>query len=367
MPGEGRVEQAAGDGAVPAAAQAPTSCRACTGLFLLALIPALYYGAALLLPIVLAVLFNLLLSPAVRALRRVGVPGGLGALLVLALVVAAIGITAWRLSVPAAEWMERAPSVARELREKLRPLQDSMRQMQKATEEVEKAADVAEPKPVQHVKVTGPTLMERLMDRAQDVIVGAFVMLVLLYFLMASDDFFLRKVVRIIPQLRNKIRAVEIGRAIEMEIGRYFAAFALLNIVYGALVAVVLYFLGMPNPALWGAVVGVLNFVPYLGPVISLTLITLVSLLTFDTLGHALLAPAVYATMDAIEGNVVEPLLFGRSVSLNPVAIFVSLLFWGTLWGAAGIVLAVPILIVAKVACQHIDSLQGVAEFLDRR
>jgi len=348
-------------------AAAPGPCRACTGVFLLALIPALYYGAALLLPIVLAVLFNLLLSPAVRALRRAGIPGGIGALLVLALVVGAIGASAWRLSGPATEWMDRAPSVAADLREKLRPLQDSVRQVQKATEEVEKATDVDGPKPVQQVEVKGPTLMEQLMERAQDIVIGAFIMIVLLYFLMASDDFFLRKIVRITPTLRNKIRAVEIGRAIEVEIGRYFTAFTLLNIVYGTLVAVVLHFLGMPNPALWGALVGVLNFVPYLGPVISLTLITLVSLLTFDTLTQALLPPLVYAGMDAIEGNVVEPLLFGRSVSLNPVAIFVSLLFWGTLWGAAGILLAVPILISAKVACQHIDSLQGVAEFLDRR
>ena len=361
MPGEDRI-----DGAAAQSVAAP-GCRACFGLLLLALIPALYYGAALLLPIVLAVLLNLLLSPAVRMLRRLGVPGGLGALLVLGLVIGALGVALWQLAAPAAEWTERAPSVARELRQKLRPLQDSVRQVQKATEEVEKAADVDGEKPVPRVEVSGPTLMQQLMDHAQDIAVGAFVMLILLFFLMASDDFFLRKVVRITPTLRNKIRAVEIGRAIEMEIGRYFAAFTLLNIALGTLVGVVMYFLGIPNPALWGVVVGLLNYVPYLGPVISLTLITLVSLLTFDSLPRALLAPLVYMIIDAIEGNVVEPLLFGRSLSLNPIAIFVSLLFWGTLWGAAGILLAVPILICAKVACQHIESLQGVAEFLDRR
>jgi predicted PurR-regulated permease PerM len=364
MPGEEGASESNGGGV---ASQAPLSCRACTGLFLLALIPALYYGRALLLPIVLAVLFNLLLSPAVRALKRVGVPRGLGALMVLLAVIGALSVAVWQLSGPAAQWMERTPSVARELRQKLRPLQESVRQVQKATEEVEKAADVAEPKPVQRVKVAGPTLMERLMDHAQDIAVGGFVMLILLYFLMASDDFFLRKMVRIAPTLRNKIRAVEIGRSIEMEIGRYFAAFTLLNIALGTLVAVVMYFLGLPNPALWGAVVALLNYVPYLGPVISLTLITLVSLLTFDTLPQALVPPLVYMVIDAIEGNVVEPLLFGRSLSLNPIAIFVSLLFWGSLWGAAGILLAVPVLISVKVACQHIESLNGVAEFLDRR
>lgn len=361
------VENGNGQTGIAGAVPQASSCRVCAGLFLLALIPALYYGAALLLPIVLAVLFNLLLSPAVRLLRRAGIPHGLGALLVLVVVIGALGGAVWNLSGPAAEWMERTPSVARELRQKLRPLQDSVRQMQRATEEVERATEVDAQRPVQHVKVRGPTLMERLMTRAQDITVGGFIMLVLLYFLMASDDFFLRKVVRITSSLRTKIRAVEIGRTIEMEIGRYFGAFTLLNIALGTLVAVVMYFLGLPNPALWGAVIALLNYVPYLGPVISLALITLVSLLTFDTLPRALLPPLVYLIIDAIEGNVIEPLLFGRSLSLNPIAIFVSLLFWGTLWGAAGILLAVPILISMKVACQHIESLQGVAEFLDRR
>ena len=227
------VENGNGQTGIAGAVPQASSCRVCAGLFLLALIPALYYGAALLLPIVLAVLFNLLLSPAVRLLRRAGIPHGLGALLVLVVVIGALGGAVWNLSGPAAEWMERTPSVARELRQKLRPLQDSVRQMQRATEEVERATEVDAQRPVQHVKVRGPTLMERLMTRAQDITVGGFIMLVLLYFLMASDDFFLRKVVRITSSLRTKIRAVEIGRTIEMEIGRYFGAFTLLNIALG--------------------------------------------------------------------------------------------------------------------------------------
>jgi predicted PurR-regulated permease PerM len=127
-----------------------------------------------------------------------------------------------------------------------------------------------------------------------------------------------------------------------------------------------MYLLDMPNPALWGAMVAVLNFVPYLGPLISLSVIGVVSLITFDTLHQALVAPLVFLAIDAIEGNVIEPMLFGRSLSLNPVAIFVALLFWGWLWGAAGILLAVPILIVTKITCQHIEALQPIAEFLDR-
>lgn len=361
--------EATRENTLPAEPGGPRSAPtwAAKGLFLLALIPAFHFGAPLLLPIVLAVLFNLLLSPAVRILKRIGLPSHLGALVVLLAMLAALGVGVWQLSAPALEWVQRAPSVMRELQAKLRPIQRSVEQVQKATEEVEKATSMNGAAKAPPVKLTGPSLMERLLRSAQDIVVGVFVMLVLLYFLMASDDFFLRKIVRVLPTLRDKIRAVEIGRAIEVEIGRYFTAFTLLNIALGTLVTLVLWFLGLPSPALWGTMVGLLNYVPYLGPVISLTVITLVSLLTFDTLSQALLPPLVYMVIDAIEGNVVEPMLFGRSLSLNPVAIFIALLFWGWLWGAAGILLAVPILIAAKIACQHIESLQPVGEFLDRR
>ncbi len=168
-------------------------------------------------------------------------------------------------------------------------------------------------------------------------------MLVLLYFLMASGDLFLRKVVRAFPSLRDKIRAVEIGRTIEREIGRYFLTYSLINLCVGGIVAAAMHFLGMPNALLWGLMVAVLNFVPYLGPVISLTVISVVALLTFDDLQHAIWPPLTYLVIEAIQGNVVQTLAFGRSLSLNPVAIFVAILFWGWLWGAPGILLAVPI------------------------
>ena len=134
-----------------------------------------------------------------------------------------LGVTAWRLTAPATAWFDRAPQIMREVQQKLRPIKQSVEQVQKATQEVERAATVSGGGQVREVKVKGPSLLEQFMDRAQDIVVGASMMLVLLYFLMASDDFFLRKLVRVTPSLRNKIRAVEIGRNIELEIGRYFS------------------------------------------------------------------------------------------------------------------------------------------------
>ena len=223
-------------------------CPSCAGLLALALIGTLYFAAPLVLPIVLAVLFSLLLSPAVRALARVGLPLPLGALAVLLLVIGAIVAAAWQLTAPAVEWLERAPKVMREVQLKLHPIKQSVEQVQKATEEVEKATQVQGGKRVREVTIKGPSLLEQLMDRTQDLLVGAAMMLVLLYFLMSSDGFFLRKMVRVTPRLRDKIRAVEIGRTIQMEIGRYFIAFSLLNVGVGVTVALAMWALGMPNP-----------------------------------------------------------------------------------------------------------------------
>lgn len=346
------------------------SARCCgwaqVGTFVLLAIAALYFARPVLLPLVLAVLLNLLLSPGARALKRIGLPLPLGAAVVMLAVLAALGLGVWQLAGPASEWIERAPRSLQQMQEKIRPLKRSVEQVQKATEQVEQAAQVGAARPVREIKLRGESLLHQLMGHVQEIAVGAFVTLVLLYFLMSSDDFFLRKAVRAFPSLRDKIRAVEIGRTIEREIGRYFLTYSLINVGVGVVVAVAMHALSMPNPILWGVMVGVLNFVPYLGPVLSLTVITTVSLLTFDTLQEAAWPPLVYLVIEGIEGNVVQALAFGRSLALNPVAIFVALLFWGWLWGAAGILLAVPILVAVKVACAHIDSLQPIAEFLDR-
>jgi predicted PurR-regulated permease PerM len=313
------------------------------------------------------VLFNFLLSPAVRVLKRIGVPMPLGALLVLVSVLGALGLVIWQLAAPASGWFERMPRVMQDVQHKLRPIKQSVEQVQRATEQVEKAAAVGSESRVREIKVKGPTLLEQLIDRAQDLLVGAFMTLVLLYFLMASDDFFLRKVVRVIPRMRDKIRAVEIGRKIEVEIGRYFVSFSLISLGVGVAVTLATWATGLPNPPLWGVMAAVLNFVPYLGPAISLSVISIVSVLTFDTLLAAALPPLAYLAVETVEGNVIQPMTFGRSLSLNPVAIFVSLLFWGWIWGPAGILLAVPMLVVIKVTSDHIESLHAVAEFLDRK
>src|SRR5204862_3026067 len=173
--------------------------------------------------------------------------------------------------------------------------------------------------------------------------------LVLLYLLLASGDLFLQKLVHVTPTLRDKKRAVEISHEIQQNISNYLFSVSLINIGLGIIVSGGLYFMGVPNAAMWGMLVACLNFVPYFGPLAGIVLLGAVGLLTFDTWLQALLPPAWYLVLHLLEANLLTPHLMGRRFTINPVVIFASLMFWTWLWGMPGALLSVPILVSVKV------------------
>jgi predicted PurR-regulated permease PerM len=196
--------------------------------------------------------------------------------------------------------------------------------------------------------------------------VGLGETLVLLYLLLASGDLFLQKLVRGLPSLRDKVHAVKISHEIQQNISNYLFSVSLINVGLGIMVSVGLYFMGVPNAAMWGMLAAVLNFVPYFGPVFGVILLTTVGLLTFDTLGRGLLPPAWYLLLHLLEANLITPILLGRRFTLNPVVIFVSLIFWTWLWGVPGALLSVPILVSLKVISEHVPAMSPVSELLSR-
>ena len=191
-------------------------------------------------------------------------------------------------------------------------------------------------------------------------------MIVLLYFLLASGDLFLRKLVRVLPRLSDKKRAIEIARQTEGHISTYLSTVTLINIALGLIVGVAMHLVGMPNAILWGVMAGLLNFIPYLGALATAGILAIVSVLTFDSLGRALVAPLLYLAINTVEGYLVTPMLLGRRLTLNPVVIFLGIILWGWLWGIPGALLAVPILATFKIFCDQIEPLAPIGEFLGR-
>ncbi|MBL8472845.1 MAG: AI-2E family transporter [Rhodocyclaceae bacterium] len=353
-------------GPVLAAIERMPASLPATGLFVLALLVVVYFARPLLFPIVLAILLALMLAPAVRLLKLLHLPEAAGAALVMCGLLASVGTGLYYLADPAAEWVDRAPAMLREVEIKLRQIKKPVESVRRATEKVESLATVPVGPKTQEVVVKEAPLSAQLLRNTQSFAVGTISTLVLLYFLLASGDLFLRKLMRVAPSSDDSQRAVEVGRRIQQDIGRYFALLCGLNIALGCVITLATHLLGMPNPVLWGVLVGLLNFIPYLGPTLSLAMLTLAALVSFRSLSEALTVPAVFLAIEFLNGQIVHPLVAGRMLALNPVAIFIAFLFWGWMWGIAGMLIAAPLLVVLKVFCDHVDRLAFLAEFLSR-
>jgi predicted PurR-regulated permease PerM len=337
-------------------------------LLVLAVLYTLYFARAVLLPVVLAVLLALVLSPLVKGLAKARLPEPIGAAMVVLALLSAIGFGVARLAEPAAQWIERAPATLGDLESKLRGLKKSVEGVSKAAQKVEEITAVdGQAKQKQKVAVEPPSLAGRLLSGTQAFLASALATIVLLYFLLAAGDMFLRKTVRVIPTFSDKKRAVAMMRTVEGDMARYLSTVTCINAGLGAATAIAMHWLDMPNPVLWGVMVAVLNYVPFVGPGVSLLVLTGVAILTFDSLGDAWVVPAVFSVLVIIEGQIVAPIVIGRHLTLNPVVIFIGMLFWGWLWGVVGALIAVPILMTFRIVCNHVESLAPVGEFLSGR
>jgi predicted PurR-regulated permease PerM len=338
---------------------------AITGLFVLAAFYTLYFGKEFFLPIVLAILLDFLLSPLIRTLRRAHIPEPLGAALVILALLGAAGGAVYGLSGPAREWVTRLPGSVREAQSRLQSLRKPVEQVSKTAQQVEQATKMDNSK-TPEVVVKGPTVTERLFGTTQAILAGLLEVIILLYFLLAAGDLFLQKLIKVLPQLRDKKKAVAIARETESSISTYLVTVALVNVGLGLAVAAVMYLLGMPNPLLWGALAGLAEFVPYLGATALVAVLGLAGLITFDQLGHALLVPGAYLAVNLVQSQFITPLVLGHRLTLNPVAIFVGLVFWWWIWGVPGAFIAVPLIATFKIFCDHIEALAPIGEFLGR-
>jgi predicted PurR-regulated permease PerM len=332
-------------------------------LAFLAVLYTLRLAAAFFLPIVLAILLNLLLSPSVRWLRNhLRIPVPLGAGIVIVVLLGLVGFGATRLAPAASAWVARAPESIATLKQRIQPLRRPMEQVNRAAEQVEQATDMD--KKTQEVEIKGPGLTQQVFGGTTALLSSAMVVIFLTYFLLASGELFLQKLVAVLPQLKDKKTAVRIVRETEAQVSVYLVVTTLINLGVGVATGVALALVGMPNPVLWGALATVLNFVPYVGGLVNTIILALAAFLTFEEVGRALMVPFVFTVINILEGNLITPWILGRRMRLNTVAVFVGLVFWWYLWGIAGAILAVPIMASIKIACDHIGPLAPVGEFL---
>lgn len=335
------------------------------GIFLILLLAALKLASEVFVPLAVALVLKILFASVIRGASRLRIPEPVSAAFVLVMFIGGVGFGIYQLALPAAEWMAKLPQSMRQIEVKLRGVKQSVQKLSKAGEEVGKLTDLGSGgEKTQQVEVKRASVGATLLQPTQSFLVGTGLTLVLLYFLLASGDLFLRKLVSVLPSLHDKKLAVEISHQIEHDISNYLLAITVVNIVFGTAIGTAMYFLGLPNPILWGAMAGLLHYIPFLGAMIGISVVTMVALLTLDSLGAVMLVPVSYLALNLLEEYIVLPLVVGRRLLLNPVVIFLWLIFWGWLWGVPGALIAVPLLAILKIICEHVESLSPLAEFL---
>jgi predicted PurR-regulated permease PerM len=340
------------------------------GIFLLGFGLFLDFAQDFILPVLLGLLIAITFRPAIRILARHRVPEWFAATGFIGLVGAGFLGLVYILAAPVATFIQNAPLYAQTFSVKLQELQGTLRTMLRLAEKLQAAAQPVAASKVQEVVIRdGPPLayLGQITGYSMSVLATIVLTLVIAAFLMASGDLFYAKLVRVLPTLRDKKTALRILYDVEREVSDYLLIVTAINAGLGIMVGIAFYVIGMPSPLLWGTLVFVLNFVPYIGAITGIGVAAFMAVVTFDSFAYAVLAPLSYAVLNGIENQFVSPLLLGRRLSLNSVAILLALTFWTWIWGIAGTLVAVPLLVTIKVFCDHLDSLAGVGEFLSEK
>lgn len=348
----------------------PTRITAEQVIAVLLLLLALGYFRGVLAPLMVAVLASLALAPPVRALSRV-LPLWLAAAVVVIGITSAFGATAYVLSDEVAAFSRRLPTIVRDVRSVVQsasPRQGLLRQLQQAVSELERSTGtttpgatpvkIVEPVDVQRGVVTGARRMAGYMGQG-------VMMLFLIYFLLASGDMFKQKLVKLSSQrLSQRKITMQMIDEINTKIGRFVFYQAWSGLLVGVATWLAFEWLGVRYAGLWGVAAGVLNAVPYAGPTFILFASALAALVQFKSPGMVALVAGTSVAITALEGFLLAPTVLGQAARVNAVVVFVSIMFWGWLWGAVGLIVAVPVLMIVKTIADHVESLAGLRELL---
>ncbi|SFH14517.1 Predicted PurR-regulated permease PerM [Palleronia marisminoris] len=330
---------------------------------LIGLTVACFFARDVLLPVILGLMVALTLSPVVRWASRRGVAPPLTAVALVLSLAGVIGAAGYAMSEPVSNWVETAPQMGQEVQRKLAGIFESVEKVQEASDQVEEMA-TDEDAGVQKVVLDQPGLLNSAASYAASIGATLSVALVLALFILASGDLFYVKIVEAYPLLSEKKRALRIVYGVERAISRYLLTITAINAALGVVVFGALWALGLPNAFIWGFVAFVFNFLPFIGALAGTVLVGFYALVTLDTVGHALLMPAAYMAATSLEGQFFTPSILGRRLNMNTVSVFLTVVFWGWLWGIPGALMAVPFLVIVKVICDNVKSLRTLGSFL---
>lgn len=327
-----------------------------------------YFARDLLVPFTIALLISFLLSPGVKLLQMIYIPPQIGAALIILIGLLIFGYGCYTLAQPATSWVNKGPEAITKVNERLDKLGNVLSFPIKMISKVDDVITTFskkiefEKKEVPQVKES--QFMGTFFTTTWQFLLEFCVFIILLYLLLISNDFFLRRIVHWASSLEKKKEAVIIARQVQRDIWKYLFAKTIINISIAIVVSILMFFLGMPDPILWGVMAGILEFIPYVGALVSLFVITLVALFSFTSIGYVFLISFLFFTVISIEGSIITPIIMGRTFTMQPVVVFLSLMFWGWIWGIAGAFIAIPFMMIIKTLIQTLYEVSFWEELL---
>jgi len=353
-------------GSTPANDQRPRASGAQVVLATLASLFALWATRDVLIPLLLAMFFALIGNPIIRALKHLYVPRFLGGLLVIGAGLGATGMLVNQLAEPAAVWVRQAPAELHQLAPKLRALLRPVQEANTAAQSIAQAASSGGAKPVQVIRTEVNDPWSAFLTTPRWV-ASVLAVVLLTYFFMVYGEDFQKKAIGMLSTRQKKRVTADILMAIEVEVSRYVLTITVINFFVGALLAGILFAIGLPlqQALLWGTAAAVLNFAPYVGPMIGVALMLLMGFVNFQGLFASLLPAMVYLGLHVLEGEIVTPIILGRRMAISPLILILALMVCSSLWGMAGLLLAVPMMVCVKIVLSKIDGLTAWASLLE--
>jgi predicted PurR-regulated permease PerM len=334
-------------------------------MLVLAVLYTLALAHSLVIPLVLAAFVGLGLNPVVAAAStRWHVPRAVGTLVLMVALGIGMGTGVTLLTQPAANWLQRAPQALRHVAPKLKPLTSRINAASQATRSL--MGDQHAPSRTSGNTQEAIFSARDVLKIAPRVLANVLAVTLLVFFFLIYGDALLRRLVEISPTFRKKRLNVTLVRNIQIQVSRYLLTTSSINASLGALTSLWLWSLGVPDPMLWGGMVALANFIPYVGAITMTSLLAVVGLLQFHDPVHGLLPAAGFACMSIVEGNFITPLILGQSMRLSPVAILIWLLIWGWMWGIPGALLAVPMLTSVKLIANQVRGWRWFSQMVER-
>lgn len=334
-------------------------------IFIFIVIFILNIAKDILMPIALSLILSFIFSPIIKRLENLNISRSISAAFIVFSILFFVIIGIKISLTPINEWFDHTPILLKQIERKLNPIRKTVKEVDKAAEEIDRITSLSNDSPLT-IEIEENKFKNKFYDNLQYIVTNIILIAFLLYFILSWGKVVLLKTSNLFKDKEKQNVFLEISSTLEYEISKYMITITIINVCLAAIVGIFLYLVNMPNAITWSILTLVLNFIPYLGPFLAVILLGVTALISFDGFQIPLLIVSIFVTLTVIEGQIITPLVLGNSFSINPLIVFINIMFWYWLWGVAGVFIAVPFLIILNLMGDRVDFLHSISVITNR-